>query len=363
MQTLQSLVRGLEADFPAAIMVVVHVSPTGESILPAILQQAGSLPAEHARDGQRFEHGHIYVAPPDHHLVLKPGARLAVSRRGPRENGFRPAVDPLFRTAARAFGARVIGVILTGGLDDGTLGLAHIKEHGGIAVVQDPQEAVFPSMPLSALAHVKVDHVISVVEMAPLLSRLVRQPLPRGVTAMASQPEQPPDVAEAGRAQLLAGADPGPPTNLICPECGGSLWELKDHGIVHYECHVGHSFTTDSLLEGKNAELEAALWSALRALEESGELRRRMASRMSNAPLPLQDLRTRYEREAQEAEQRASVLRTLLGNGSAAARLAKLTTTEEQAVSALGNEPRADQAERAGTAGPTRRAGSKQGAT
>jgi two-component system chemotaxis response regulator CheB len=341
-QALQALVRGLPPDFAACMLVVVHVSPTGQSVLPMILSQAGRLPAEHARDNQRVEQAHIYVAPPDHHLTLKPHGRLAVSRRGPRENGFRPAIDPLFRTAARRYGARVIGVILTGGLDDGTLGLAHIKEHGGVAVAQDPAEAVFPSMPQSAINHVDVDHVLPVAGMASLLVRLVREPLPAGAVAEGAQSVAESagqrDVAEAGRARLLSAVDRGPPSNITCPECGGTLWELSDHSVVRYECHVGHSYTADSLLEGKSQELEATLWSALRALEESAELRRRLAVRMRNAPLPLQGLREDYQRQAEEAEERASALRTLLGDGSAARRLASRTNAEAEAADTQGNE-------------------------
>ena len=150
-----------------------------------------------------------------------------------------------------------------------------------------------------------------------------------------------PDVAEVGRAALRSHQHKGPPTNIICPECGGSLWELTEHRLVHYECHVGHSFTADSLLEGKSHELESALWGGLRALEESAELRRRMAARMRNAPLPLQNLRDNYQRQAEEAEARAAVLRTVLGNGSSARKLASLTRAEAQAANAQGNEPEA----------------------
>lgn len=337
-EALRTLVGGLPEDFPASVFIVVHISPTTFSLLPSILTTAGSLTATHAADGERFRRSHIYVAPPDHHLVLRPHGQLGVSRRGPRENGFRPAVDPLFRTAARHYGARVIGVILTGGLDDGTIGMSHIQEHGGVSVVQDPTDAVFPSMPESAIRSLQIDHILPVRDIPGLLVRLTRGHLPEEVAMESENDDESPDVAEVGQAALLAGTDLGPPTDIICPECGGSLWELTDHKVVHYRCHVGHSYTADTLLEGKNAELEGALWGALRALEESAELRRRMASRLSNAPMPLQDLRVNYERQAEDAEARAAVLRTVLGNGPEARRLARLTKAESEAVSALGNE-------------------------
>jgi two-component system chemotaxis response regulator CheB len=248
-------------------------------------------------------------------------------------------VDALFRTAARCYGPRVIGVILTGGLDDGTIGMSHIKEHGGIAIAQDPAEAVFPSMPASAIRNVEIDHVLPVSAIAAVVERLVSEPIAQGEIVMPRDRECRLDVAEGGQANLLAGTDPGPPTNLTCPECGGSLWELNEHRLVHYRCHVGHGYTADTLVEGKNSELEGALWGALRALEESAELRRRMAGRLRNAPAPLQDLRISYERQAAEAEARAAVLRTLLGNGATARTLAELTSAEDAAVASSRADP------------------------
>jgi two-component system, chemotaxis family, protein-glutamate methylesterase/glutaminase len=344
-QALRLVVQGLPRDFAASVLVVVHIPPTGDSILPALLTKAGALTATHARNGERLERRRVYVAPPDHHLLVQPHKRLAVSRRGPRENGFRPAIDPLFRTAARSHGPRVIGVVLTGALDDGTLGLAHIKENGGVAIVQDPIEAVFPSMPRSAIDHVDVDHVVPVAAMPALLARLVGEPL-EGARLMPGRTDEAADVAEVERAGLRTRRYSGPPTNIICPECGGSLWELSDHGVVHDECHVGHSFIADSLLEGKSQELESAFCGALRILEESAELRRRMASRTRNAPLPLQDLREDHRHQAEEAEARAAVLRTLLGDGPSARKLATLAEAEgakERASSAQGNERQSPQ--------------------
>src|SRR5215203_6547879 len=170
-ETLRELVAGLPRDFPAAICVVLHSSPQSPGVLGAILTRAGSLPAHNARDRERLEPGHIYVAPPDYHLVIEPG-RVRITK-GPRENRFRPAIDPLFRSAAQVYGPAAVGVVLTGNLDDGTAGLWVIKQLGGVAIVQDPADAAYPSMPQSAINHVKVDHVVPLQAVAPLLARVV----------------------------------------------------------------------------------------------------------------------------------------------------------------------------------------------
>jgi two-component system, chemotaxis family, protein-glutamate methylesterase/glutaminase len=308
-QVLQELMRGLPEDFPGSVFVVVHTAPSSPGILPLILDRAGPLPAAHARNGERIRGGRVYVSPPDFHLLLKPG-KMELTR-GPTENGFRPAVDPLFRTAARAYGPRVVGIVLSGGLDDGTLGLTHIKNNGGIAVAQDPAEAVFPGMPASAIANAAVDHVLPVAEMPALLSRLASVPLPKGA-AMSRSGNGRPDVAEAGTARLLTNDTPGPPTSVTCPDCGGSLWEVKDGKLKRFECHVGHSYTALSLMAEKDSQLEMSLWSALRALEENADLRRRMARRSGGTIGPMAELARRYERQADEAEQRAAVLREVL---------------------------------------------------
>jgi two-component system chemotaxis response regulator CheB len=233
--------------------------------------------------------------------------------RGPRENGFRPAVDPLFRTAARVAGPRVIGVIVSGGLDDGTQGLTYIKRNGGIAVVQDPQDAVMPSMPQSAIDNVEVDHVVSIATMSDLLERLTRQPIPESLLNMKRQPETT-DVAEAGDLAMERGGLPGPPSPFVCPECGGALWELHDGHLLRYRCHIGHSYTAEGLMQNQTTKLEEAMWKALRALEENGGLHRRMAGRAREGKLDAMALM--HDQRADEAEQRAAVIRDVLVNGS-----------------------------------------------
>jgi two-component system chemotaxis response regulator CheB len=280
-EALSRLAQTLPPKLPAAVFVVLHVSPGGPSLLPEILSRAGHLPAIHGRDGEQIRPGRIYVALPDHHLLIKPG--LVVVSRGPRESNARPAVDPLFRTAARSYGPWAVGVILSGGLDDGTLGMMDIKRYGGITLVQDPDEAMFPSMPRSAIENVQVDRVLSLDEMGPLLARLAREPVPveEGAAFMARKNggDGDSDIAEVGAEDLKTRNMIGPPSKFTCPECGGALWEIQDGKLLRYRCHVGHGYTAESLMAAQGEKLEDALWSALRALEETAGMRRRMANR------------------------------------------------------------------------------------
>jgi two-component system chemotaxis response regulator CheB len=244
------------------------------------------------------------VAPPNHHLIVLPG-RIELAK-GPRENGFRPAADPLFRTAAESYGPRVVGIVLSGFLDDGTLGLREIKEHGGIVIVQDPRDALSPSMPESAIRHVKIDHVLPVLEMPRILLELVSSN-PNGGRDMSRRRKRKPDPAVA--ADLSQTVD-GPPSAFICPECGGSLWELKDGELLHYRCHVGHAYTADALIAGQDGAVEEALWTALRTLEESAGLRRRYAREARTRKQNY--LASNYEQRAEQIEDRAGVIRQVL---------------------------------------------------
>jgi two-component system chemotaxis response regulator CheB len=311
-QALLELVRGLPADMPAAVFVVVHTSPASPGVLPQILQRAGTLTASQATDGLPVRHGHIYVAPPDHHLLVLDGhVKIA---RGPKENGFRPAADPLFRTAARTCGARTVGIVLSGGLDDGTEGLAMIKRSGGVAIAQDPIEALFSSMPASAIANVDVDHVLPVAQMPPLLIQLATEPVPEESLAMqrnnGKQRQEGPDVAEVGDASLVTKDLPGPPSGFTCPECGGALWELRSGKLFKFRCHVGHSYTAEGLISEQTRDLESALWTALRSLEENAALRRRMAKRARTSKFSV--IAEDYDKQAVDAEARASLIRGVL---------------------------------------------------
>jgi two-component system chemotaxis response regulator CheB len=303
-EALQEVVRGLPPDLGAAVFVVLHLPHDARSSLPEILSRSGPLPAAHAKDGEVFERGRIYVAPPDRHLLLEDGrVRL---ERGPSHNRLRPAADPLFGSAARAHGSRVVGVVLSGALDDGTAGLARIKRRGGVAIVQDPSTALYPGMPESALAHVAVDRVVPIHQMAAAIEEAVRGPAPDSPPVDDHQEAEPvwsmglkPDLEENGTPSVYA-----------CPDCHGTLWEFEEDGILRFRCRVGHSFSTEGLLHGHDRSLESTLWAALRSLEENASMRRRLASRMR-----LRGLRApaeRHEEKGRETERHAGLLRGLL---------------------------------------------------
>jgi two-component system chemotaxis response regulator CheB len=275
-EAISTIVSGLPRDLRAAVLVVLHVS-RGRSVLPEILTRNGRLPAVHPDDGERLQYGRIYVAPPDHHITLERDV-IRVTH-GPTENGVRPAIDPLFRSAARAYRSRVVGVIATGALDDGTAGLAAIKQAGGIAIVQDPEEAMAPSMPRSAIAAVNVDHILPLAEIAPLLTALAREWAEAAPTTSGShvQPMEPDRAAEP---IALGEQDrPGRVSVFTCPECSGTLWEHEDGGILRFRCRVGHVYSPDSMLAAQTDSVDRALWVALRALEERAALTRRLAER------------------------------------------------------------------------------------
>lgn len=306
-EALMHLVSALPADFPAAVFVTLHVPPGAPSALPGILSREGPLPAANPRDGEPIEPGRIYVAPPDHHMLVKPGCvRLS---RGPRENSARPAVDPMFRTAARAYGGRVVAVVLTGTLDDGTAGMMVVKGLGGTAVVQDPEDAPFPGMPASVLQHVPVDHVLPLAEIPDLLVRLTRTISAAGDTPVAEVPDIT-EVAMAGTSAQLPDPPDGIQAGLSCPGCGGTLWEREAGGFVHYRCRVGHSFGEASLQAEQVDTLEAALWVALRALEENAALSRRMSERMTERGSPA--LARRFGEQAADMHRKAEMIRTVL---------------------------------------------------
>ena len=301
---LLELVAPLPVDLPASILVAIHTSPEGTGLLPEILERNGAWQAEYAKDGAPIEHGRIYVAPPDRHLLVKRSG-IQVTR-GPRENRFRPAVDPLFRTAARAFGPRVIGVVLSGGLDDGAFGLELIKRHGGVAIAQDPESAVMPSMPLSAIQNVVVDHILRPGAIGAKLPFLVREE----VTDEAALAPEVIDVAEGIRDNLQTGHIPGPPSPYTCPECGGALWELEEGRLLRFRCHVGHGFTADALAAEQGESLEHTLWAALRALEEQASLCRRMAAHAERVGRAVSA--HQFEDQAKTADRRAATMRRLL---------------------------------------------------
>lgn len=308
-EAVTKLARDLPANIRAAIFVTIHFPPDSISALGRILRRTGPLNAVHASDGQLIEEGNIYIAPPDHHLLLfRDRMRLY---RGPRENGNRPAVDPMFRSAALAYGPRVIGVVLSGNLDDGTSGLLAIERRGGIAVVQDPEEAMFPSMPQSAIDHVKVDHVVKLDRMASLLTELAERAPEAEDVVSSDETRKEVEFTEMSMARMEhAENHPGVLAPFGCPDCGGTLWELREGNLVRFRCRVGHAWTSEALLASQSETLDAALWTALRALEESASLSQQLAERArkrSNTRLA-----ERMADNATLARRRAEIIREVL---------------------------------------------------
>jgi two-component system chemotaxis response regulator CheB len=274
-RALRALVQAVPADLPAAVLVVVHIPAHSPSALPLVLS-AGPLPAKAAEDGERIERGNIYVAQPDLHLLVERG-RLRLTR-GPRENRVRPCIDVLFRSAAVDLGPRVVGVVLSGVLDDGTAGLWAVKDRGGVAVVQQPAEAEHPDMPRNALAHVDVDHVLPVAEIGSTLAALAAEPTP---DAAAVPPAMAAEAAiELGSNPLRRGVlDLGHLSPNACPECHGSLTEIREGSIARYRCHAGHAYSLRTLLAETEIAIEKSLWNTVRAIEERSFLLRTMERR------------------------------------------------------------------------------------
>ncbi|HKS71366.1 MAG TPA: chemotaxis protein CheB [Ktedonobacterales bacterium] len=314
-EALSALVQRLPGDLPAAVFVVLHLSPQAPSHLPEILGRHSRLPVHHPRDGEPVQLGHIYVAVPDRHLLVERGLVRVV--RGPRENRHRPAVDPLFRTAALAYGPRAIGVVLTGALDDGTAGLYSIKQRGGLAVVQDPRDALIASMPQSALEYVAVDYCVPLLDLAPLLVRLVHEQAP----SPAAYPPSRELVYESHVAQLDEGTmlneqPPGILAALTCPECGGPLWETHNGELLRYRCRSGHAYTGESAFAARSEALDEALWAAYNALRESALMAQRLAAEARERGH--QGVAARFEARAREQLRRSDAILTVVAGVSGA---------------------------------------------
>jgi two-component system, chemotaxis family, protein-glutamate methylesterase/glutaminase len=302
-EALRAVVRVLPGDLPAAICVVLHIPATGRSLLAPILDRDGALTAVVAEDGQPLLPGMIYVAPADHHLLVR--SRTIELSRGPKENGVRPAADPMFRSLAWSWGRAAVGVVLSGALDDGSAGAVSLAEAGATVVVQDPEDAVVPGMPASAIAATTPDHTLPVAEIGKLLARLSRE--------HAVEPEEVAVPAEPDPDAHLVGEQrpAGPPSAFTCPECSGALWELRDGALVRFRCRVGHTYSEDTMIEAQGEAVEAALWTALEVLEERGELLLRIAGRLEGKPRSV----VRMEAAAREVMDRAALIRRALSMG------------------------------------------------
>ena len=310
-EALSTLVGDLPHDLPAAVFIVLHMGAHSYSALPQILARRTKLSVGQPRDGEPVRRNRVYVAPPDHHLLVGRGTiRVA---NGPTENGHRPSVDTLFRSAAATYGPRVAGVVLSGTRDDGTAGLRAIHDRGGVAIVQDPDEALFPGMPQSAMAGDHPDHVLAVGKIGHLLSELARDELPEE-----GRSETMPDELEAelrwANPDLAWSAPIEPPlgtaSGFTCPECHGALWEIEDGGFSRYRCRVGHGFSAESLVATQRTDVEVALWTAYRALEERVALFSRLADRAHGRHAEI--TAEHFRAEAAEVGRQAETLRALL---------------------------------------------------
>jgi len=307
-ESLRAVVRGFPPDLPATVLVVLHTTPGGSSVLAPILDRSGPLPATAAVDGELLETGHIYVAPPDHHLTVLAG-RCSLSR-GPQENGHRPAVDPLFRSAVRAAGSAVVGVVLSGMLDDGAAGLAAIARHSGAAVVQHPEDALYPGMPTAALAAVPDATTAAAEKIGSVIAELVGQD--PAIDALGEDPllHQETAIAELDMDALDDPDRPGDPAGLGCPDCSGALFAVREGPLTRYRCRVGHAWSPDSLLERQNSAMEGALWMALRTMEDKAALHRRLAESATDRGTPF--VATRNLDAAAELGESIRLIRELL---------------------------------------------------
>lgn len=314
-QALSALVADLPANLPAAVFIVLHIPADAPSMLPSILGRDSALRVTHPTNGELIARGRIYIAPPDRHLLIE-GNRIKTVH-GPRENLHRPSIDTLFRSAARWAGSRVIGVILTGARDDGTVGMRAIKKRGGLTIVQDPMEASFSSMPMSVMQTIKVDYSLPLREIGPLLDKLSRETVDEeGGYPLAEEVEIETRIAsqELDSEELIASVEKiGKVSKLTCPDCHGALWEIHDEDLLRFRCHVGHAYSAESLSDGQAQMLEVALWSAVRALEEQMILAQRIVERARRAN-HTHAIRA-FEKRARDAERNSSVIRQLLLDG------------------------------------------------
>ncbi|HKD38385.1 MAG TPA: chemotaxis protein CheB [Pirellulales bacterium] len=311
-EPLRSLIRSLPADFDVAVFAVLHVPPDYESLLPEVLATPRGLPVEFAQQGQRIEPGRVSIAPPDHHLMLR-ADRMEVTH-GPRENHSRPAIDPLFRTAARAFGSRVVAVLLSGMLGDGTAGFLAVRNAGGYTIIQDPGEAAFSEMPQKALRIAGADEILPSDKIPARLIQLAQQ-RPGGAHMDTNDPiDEMPEVVNHDKNDQVDGKRIGQPSLYTCPECGGVLWQVDGGPPLRFRCHVGHSYYGETLWTEQAEGLEAGLWISVRSFMEKATLARQLAAQ--NRRGGKEKVARKFEEEAEAVEGYANLIRErLLGAG------------------------------------------------
>lgn len=306
-EAMKTIVKNLPADFQTPVFIVWHMSPDIRGILPQVLNKENKIHAAHAYNNERIKPNRIYIAPPDHHLLVEKDKVLVT--HGPKENRFRPAVDPLFRSAAYAYGNGVIGVILSGALDDGTAGLWAIKHYGGTAIVQDPLDAEVSSMPENAMRQVHVDYCVGASEIANLLVRLSREEVNKNTTVMKDEQTKKEIAIAIGENALKEGVlGFGELSPLTCPECQGVLVRLQNDQIIRYRCHTGHAYSADTLLEAITERIESSLYSAIRGMDESSLLLNHLGDHLAETNQP--KLAAVYFKKAREAQEKSTLVRT-----------------------------------------------------
>lgn len=307
-EALKQLAAGLPADLPASVFIVLHVFPGVPSALPNILGRVTPLPVTHAADGQPFHPGSIYIAPPDVHMLVGDG--VIKLERGPMENRSRPAIDPLFRSAAGIYGPRVICVLLTGLLDDGTAGMIAVTLNGGIGIVQDPTEAAYPDMPRSAVENEHPQYILPLSEIAAKLTELTKEQLVIEEGKMRGGDTSNADDLVRREIEAAEQGREGQQIGISCPDCGGALFEIHDGNLVRFRCRIGHTFSPETMVSAHNEGVETALWAAVRILEEQQSLYGRIANGHREANRTM--LVDRFERRANEARDQANMIRQVI---------------------------------------------------
>jgi two-component system chemotaxis response regulator CheB len=270
LKVITEILSGLPAELDAAIFVTVHISKNSMAdIIRQMFQKRSNLQCVIPQDGDKIKKGHVYIAPPDRHLFIEKGKILVT--HGPHENRWRPSIDVLFRSAAAAYDSRVIGIILSGLMDDGTSGMGAIKRSGGITIVQEPAEAEFDDMPTNVINNVEVDYRVPSSDIPYVVRDILSKPL-------GAPKEIPREIKiEAEITARMSGTidtlkEIGDQSPFICPDCGGGLFEIRNDNIYRYRCHTGHVYTEKLLLEKQSEELEESLWVAIRMMEERRNL-------------------------------------------------------------------------------------------
>ena len=306
-EAIETLLSGFNSTLQAAIFVVLHIPAESPSMLAQIFDRVSPLSVKTAEDGETIRLGQVYVAPPGVHLLIEP--RHVRLHKGPTENRHRPAVDPLFRSAAVAYRSRVIGAVLTGFLDDGASGLLAVKRCGGLTVAQDPADAKYPDMPKAAIAAVEVDHQLPIHKIASTISRLVEDPAPK-VENIPADIAMEARIAGRTMSDIRKEQKIGHLVPISCPECAGPLWQIDTDSVRRYRCHVGHGFTAKALMATQDTALEQALWAAMRTMEERANLAATMAQdEMDRGRHKSAEV---YEERAQTSKAHAQTIRGLL---------------------------------------------------